>query len=106
VPAPKWPIRVQLADTLTLRVLPGSVPAFHEEAFGWYRCAMMSKTPPAEADLATLLQQLRSEHAVYDAHIDELNRRVYLSIREQAEKKRLQKLKLQLKDRISWLESR
>jgi hypothetical protein len=67
---------------------------------------MSGKQESGAQDLRQVLQQLREEHAVYDAQIEEFNRRVYLSIREQAEKKRLQKLKLYTKDRIAWLESR
>ena len=67
---------------------------------------MSGKQESDPHDLRQVLRQLREEHAVYDAQIEEFNRRVYLSIREQAEKKRLQKLKLHTKDRIAWLESR
>jgi hypothetical protein len=67
---------------------------------------MSGKQESGSHELRQVLQQLREDHGVYDAQIEEFNRRVYLSIREQAEKKRLQKLKLYTKDRIAWLESR
>lgn len=67
---------------------------------------MSGKQESGSLELRQALQRLRDDHGVYDAQIEEFNRRVYLSIREQAEKKRLQKLKLYTKDRIAWLESR
>lgn len=57
-------------------------------------------------DLRSVIHQLRAEHALYDAHIEDLNRRVYLSMRERAELSRLKKLKLAIKDRLSRIENR
>lgn len=57
-------------------------------------------------DLRTVIHQLRAEHTLYDAQIEDLNRRVYLSMRERAELSRLKKLKLAIKDRLSRIENR
>ncbi|MCB9506085.1 MAG: DUF465 domain-containing protein [Myxococcales bacterium] len=56
-------------------------------------------------DAAALLDRLRHEHALLEAQIEAFNRRLYLGAREQMERKRLQKMKLLAKDRISALES-
>jgi hypothetical protein len=57
-------------------------------------------------DIRSVIHQLRAEHSLYDSHIDDLNRRVYLSMRERAELSRLKKLKLAIKDRLSHIENR
>jgi hypothetical protein len=67
---------------------------------------MSSNVSHPPDSVAETLQQLRSDHALYEAHIEALNRQVYLSIREQSEHRRLKKLKLAIKDRIARLEGR
>lgn len=57
-----------------------------------------------EPDVAALLARLQAEHALLDGQIEQLNRRLYLSSREQMERRRLQKLKLATKDRIALLQ--
>lgn len=57
-----------------------------------------------ESDVAALLARLQAEHALLDGQIEQLNRRLYLSSREQMERRRLQKLKLATKDRIASLQ--
>ena len=46
------------------------------------------------------LQKLVKEHREFEAQLEELNKRLYLSVEENQEKKRLQKLKLAGRDRI------
>ena len=60
---------------------------------------------PHRQDLSTLdsLSALQARHAELDQQIHELDRRKYLSVNEQMERKRLQKLKLFAKDRIAML---
>lgn len=58
----------------------------------------------SEGDSAELLARLREEHALLEARIESYNGRLYLSAREQMERKRLQKMKLFTKDRIRALE--
>lgn len=50
--------------------------------------------------------QLRAEHSLLESQIEALNRRLWLSTREQMERKHLQKLKLATRDRIFTLEVR
>ena len=47
-----------------------------------------------------VLDQLRREHRELEERLSELNSHLYLTPDEQVEKKRIQKLKLQKKDRI------
>jgi hypothetical protein len=54
-------------------------------------------------DTAELIQQLREEHAMLEEQLEAYNRRVYLSAREQMERKRIKKIKLMTKDRIQTL---
>lgn len=56
------------------------------------------------ASTAELLARLRQEHAMLEADLETYNARLYLSAREQMERKRLQKLKLVKKDLIQRLE--
>lgn len=51
------------------------------------------------------LEMLRTEHRMLDEQIRVLDERVYLSPREQMQRKRLQKMKLLAKDRIRALEA-
>ncbi len=71
---------------------------------------MESRSPSRAAsptpDVCELLRRLREEHADLEARIETFNQRLYLSSREQMERKRLQKMKLANKDRLSMLESR
>lgn len=46
------------------------------------------------------LQKLVKEHKEFEAQLEELNKRLYLSDEENQEKRRLQKLKLAGRDRI------
>lgn len=64
--------------------------------------------PPSEraGGVAELVRQLHNEHARLEARIEELNRCLYLGVREQMERKRLQKLKLLTRDRLAVLEKR
>ncbi len=48
-------------------------------------------------------QHLRHEHALYDAKLDDLAHRKYLSDQDQIEEARLKKLKLRAKDRMEQL---
>jgi len=57
-----------------------------------------------ETCLTEALKDLRTGHATLEARIEELNRALYLSCREQMEQKRLKKLKLATKDQIVRLE--
>jgi hypothetical protein len=50
------------------------------------------------------LLRLRREHGELKARLSELNGRLYLSTEEEVERKTIQKLKLQRKDRIAALE--
>ena len=54
-------------------------------------------------DTAELIQRLRDEHAMLEEQLEAYNRRVYLSAREQMERKRIKKIKLMTKDRIHTL---
>lgn len=54
---------------------------------------------------AELVQQLREEHAMLEEQLESYNRRVYLSAREQMERKRVKKIKLLTKDRLHSLET-
>ncbi|MGH9398003.1 MAG: DUF465 domain-containing protein [Terriglobia bacterium] len=45
-------------------------------------------------------QRLQEEHALYDAQLEELERKKYLSEQEQMEEIRLKKLKLRAKDQM------
>lgn len=56
------------------------------------------------ASTSELLARLRQEHAMLEADLETYNARLYLSAREQMERKRLQKLKLVKKDLIQRLE--
>ncbi|MBI2373582.1 MAG: DUF465 domain-containing protein [Deltaproteobacteria bacterium] len=49
--------------------------------------------------------RLRAEHRELKERLNDLNGRVYLSPAEELEKKKLQKMKLQKKDRIAFLEA-
>ena len=51
-------------------------------------------------DTAELIQRLRDEHAMLEEQLESYNQRVYLSAREQMERKRLKKVKLLTKDRL------
>ncbi|HZS35439.1 MAG TPA: YdcH family protein [Polyangia bacterium] len=51
-------------------------------------------------DVATHLEQLRSEHARLESRLRELDRHLSLSPEEQVERARIKKAKLQLKDDI------
>lgn len=51
------------------------------------------------------LESLRREHALLHEQVRLLDERVYLSPREQLQRKRLQKMKLLAKDRIQALEA-
>jgi uncharacterized protein len=48
-------------------------------------------------------ERLKREHSELKARLSELNSRLYLSPQEELEKKTLQKLKLQKKDRLAAL---
>jgi hypothetical protein len=61
-----------------------------------------SQTEPESTE--SLLARLREEHALIETELESLNRRVYLSAREQMERKRLQKVKLATKDLVLRLE--
>lgn len=50
------------------------------------------------------LLQLREQHALLEERIEGFNERIWLSDRERLERKRLQKLKLSIKDQIAALE--
>jgi hypothetical protein len=65
----------------------------------------VSDAPDAPSSATELLEQLRAEHALLESRIESYNQRLYLSAREQLERKRLQKLKLLTKDRIRSFES-
>lgn len=56
-----------------------------------------------EEDLHQVLNKLRIEHAELEQRLDELNGRIYLTVEEQIEKKKIKKLKLQKKDKIAIL---
>ncbi len=56
---------------------------------------MDESTPPADE-----LLSLEQQHARLKARIAEMGTRPFLSEREQAERKRLQKMKLAIKDKI------
>lgn len=60
--------------------------------------------PPA--DISEAIVQLRAEHSLLESQIEALNRRLWLSTREQMERKHLQKLKLATRDRIFSLDPR
>jgi hypothetical protein len=47
-----------------------------------------------------LIHRLREEHAMLEEQLEAYSRRVYLSAREQMERKRLKKVKLKTKDRL------
>lgn len=66
---------------------------------------MGQTSTPSEHDNAELLARLRGEHALLESRIEAYNNRLYLSAREQMERKRLQKMKLLTKDRIHQLQS-
>ena len=51
----------------------------------------------------TTIEQLRARHARLEERIAEFDQRPWLSDHEQQERKRLQKLKLAIKDRIAAL---
>lgn len=55
---------------------------------------------PAVDPVSDELSRLRAEHRELEARLEELDREVYLTPDEQFERKRIQKLKLQKKDRI------
>ncbi len=52
------------------------------------------------------LEQLWKEHQEFEKKLDELNNKTYLTVEEEFEKKRIQKLKLIGKDRISLILTR
>lgn len=52
------------------------------------------------------LERLRAEHKLLSRKVEEFDRHRYLNTREQMERKRLQKMKLALKDQIARLETR
>ena len=56
------------------------------------------------AEVRTEVDQLREEHRALEKRLDELNDHVYLTPAEQAEERRIKKLKLRRKDRIHQLE--
>lgn len=62
-------------------------------------------TSPVQ-DPGSLLAQLRTEHRALEARLEQLDRNVYLTPDEQFERKRIQKMKLQTKDRIQQLTGR
>lgn len=62
------------------------------------------QAPEIASSIADLVRQLRDEHARLESRIEELNRCLYLGVREQMERKRLQKLKLLTRDRLAVLE--
>mgnify|MGYP001804922735 CR=1 FL=1 len=51
------------------------------------------------------LERLHNEHRELKARLSELNSRLSLTRDEEVERKTIQKLKLQKKDRIAWLEA-
>lgn len=57
-------------------------------------------------EIQEALQRLRHEHELLEVQLEQLNRRLYLSTREQMERQRLKKLKLLTRDRIVALEVR
>jgi hypothetical protein len=52
---------------------------------------------------AELIQRLRDEHAMLEEQLEAYSRRVYLSAREQMERKRIKKVKLRTEDRLRTL---
>ncbi|MFT6399698.1 MAG: hypothetical protein ACJAYU_004467 [Bradymonadia bacterium] len=65
----------------------------------------MALTAAERGNTAELVQRLRDEHAMLEEQLESYSRRVYLSAREQMERKRLKKIKLVTKDRLHSLES-
>lgn len=63
----------------------------------------MSADPPLDNAKQRLLQ-LREQHALLEERIEGFNERIWLTDRERLERKRLQKLKLSIKDQIAALE--
>jgi hypothetical protein len=61
------------------------------------------RTPSPAPVPGTVLDQLRDEHQELEARLEALDRNVYLTPDEQFERKRIQKMKLQTKDRIQQL---
>lgn len=55
-------------------------------------------------DFGSMRASLEEEHARLDEEVQHLSERRYLSVHEQMERKRLQKLKLAAKDRLQMLE--
>ncbi|MBK6683933.1 MAG: hypothetical protein IPG45_05620 [Deltaproteobacteria bacterium] len=53
--------------------------------------------------VAAEIERLRKEHQELKARLSELNSRLYLSPEEEVERKTIQKLKLQKKDRLAAL---
>ena len=63
-----------------------------------------------EAEIITILrnendefQKLEKEHKKLDQYLDEIARKKYLTSEEEIEKKNIQKMKLQFKDRMAQL---
>lgn len=54
-------------------------------------------------EIRAAIEQLKAEHAELEARLGEFEGRVWLSSAEQVERKQVQKLKLQNKDRIQEL---
>lgn len=67
---------------------------------------LMPSVLAGEGSASDVLDQLRMEHGLLERRLTEYNERVYLGVREQMERKRLQKLKLATRDRIVRLEGR
>ncbi len=65
----------------------------------------MSLTSAESGNTAELVQRLRDEHAMLEEQLESYNRRVYLSAREQMERKRLKKIKLLTKDKLHFLQT-
>lgn len=56
-----------------------------------------------ESDSRSEIERLHREHNELKARLSELNSRLYLSPEEEVERKTIQKLKLQKKDRLALL---
>lgn len=65
----------------------------------------MPLTSAESGNTAELVQRLRDEHAMLEEQLESYNRRVYLSAREQMERKRLKKIKLLTKDKLHFLQT-